>query len=328
MMKLSLMRDVFSTVNSDWDCELAAELAKYWKHEENWIKMWRASANFVCYIKKEEQHFVLRFNSDSERSLESIESEIALLQYLKSKKIHISRPILSINDKYVESMKTQYGTFHTCVFERLCGEHKDIDSMDSNDFLIWGESLGKLHNAFKEMPKEIAVHRSSHMDIIEEYLNESQSMDYAELKEYEYLSNWLKTLRKNKENYGLIHYDFELDNVIWNEKGLYTIDFDDSLYSWYVADIAYALRDLFDDGKKLQEKDERFLSFIKGYRNVNNISREELLQMPNFYRLHHFISYKKLQRSIDLAVCEDNSDWMNDLIRKLTDRKNSYFIGF
>lgn len=33
MMKLSLMKDVFETVNSDWDCELAKDLIKKWNHD-------------------------------------------------------------------------------------------------------------------------------------------------------------------------------------------------------------------------------------------------------------------------------------------------------
>jgi len=178
------------------------------------------------------------------------------------------------------------------------------------------------------MPREIEANRISHIDLLEEHIKEQHLTGSVELKEIEYLRNWLKTLEIRKDNYGLIHYDFELDNVIWNEKGLYTIDFDDSIYSWYVADIAYALRDLFDDGKQLNTDDERFLSFIKGYKKEKAISDEELLQMPDFYRLHHYISYKKLQRTIDLCVSEDNPAWMNDLIKKLTDIKDSYYKGF
>lgn len=328
MMKLPLMRDVFTTVNSNWDCDLAAELAKDWKHDESLVKMLRASANFVCYIRNDKQNYVIRFNSASERTKESLEAEINLLLYLKSNGIRIDEPILSKNKKFIESKQTQYGTFHTCVFERLFGEQYEIDDLKIEDFITWGESLGQLHQAFTEIPKEIEVNRISHIDLLEGYIKEQQSTDPAELKEIEYLRNWLKTLEIRKDNYGLIHYDFELDNVIWNEKGLYTIDFDDSIYSWYVADIAYALRDLFDDGKHLNTDDERFLSFIKGYKKEKAISDEELLQMPDFYRLHHYISYKKLQRTIDLCVSEDNPDWMNDLIKKITDIKDSYYKGF
>ncbi|MBN2738702.1 MAG: phosphotransferase [Spirochaetales bacterium] len=328
MMKLSLMRDVFTTVNTDWDCELAAELAKNWKHDKAWIKMWRASANFICYLKNEEQHYVIRFNQDSERKLDHIESEIKLLHYLKSKDISIAEPVLSRNNKFIESKQTHYGKFFTCVFERVFGEQKEIGDLKKDDYITWGESLGELHKAFKGLPKVVEIHRISHIDMFEGYAQASQSTGSAESNEIEYLRKWLNTLNRNKENYGLIHYDFELDNIIWNENGVHIIDFDDSIYSWYVADIAYALRDVFFDSTKPDKDDERFLLFIKGYRKKNAISEEELIQMPVFYRLHNFISYKKLQRSIDLSVSENNPTWLNELIIKLTNIKDSYYKGF
>ncbi|MBN1500480.1 MAG: phosphotransferase [Spirochaetes bacterium] len=327
MMKLSLMRDVFTTVNSDWDCGLAADLASNWNHDETWIKMWRASANFICFIRNDGHHYVIRFNNDSERSLKRIDSEIKILHYLKSKNIRIAEPVLSGNKNYIERTNTAYGTFNTCVFERLSGKQYDIDDLKPDDFLTWGESLGKLHKAFKEMPADLQISRISHVDLFEGYVKETLTADYVELKEIEYLSNWLKKLKKNKDNYGLIHYDFELDNIIWNEEGLHLIDFDDSIYSWYAADIVYALRDLFDDGNEFKKDDEKFLSFIKGYRRENSISEEELLEMPNFYRLHHFITFKKLQRSVDISICEDNPEWLNELIGKLTNMKTSYYRG-
>lgn len=328
MMKLSLMRDVFKTVNSDWDCELATKLVENWKHDENWVKMWRASANFICYFRNNGCNYVTRFNCDSERSLENVESEIDLLLYLKSKNIQIAKPILSNNSRFIEKTQTQLGTFYSSVFERIFGDQHDIDDLKSENFIVWGKSLGQLHKVFKEIPNEVEINRISHEVLFEEKVKENPPIDSIELKEIENIRKWFKTLKKNKNNYGLIHYDFELDNVIWNDEGLYTIDFDDSIYSWYVADIAYALRDLFNDGKELKIDDERFLLFIEGYRKENDISKEELKQMSDFYRLHHFISYKKLQRAIDLCISDSNPGWMNDLIEKLKKIKNSYYKGF
>ena len=46
--------------------------------------------------------------------------------------------------------------------------------------------------------------------------------------------------------YGLIHYDFETDNVFYEQETgqFYPIDFDDAVYHWYVQDIERALDSL------------------------------------------------------------------------------------
>ena len=56
-----------------------------------------------------------------------------------------------------------------------------------------------------------------------------------------------------------IHFDFELDNIVWNTDKTGIIDFDDSAFYWFVADIAFALRDLYDDSvKKVELQNESF----------------------------------------------------------------------
>lgn len=326
MMKLSLMRDVFNTVNSDWDCELARELITSWKHDTNWVKMKRASANFIGKTKDSENNYIIRFNHNSERQFESIESELEILKYLKTKDLKIPDLIPSNNNSYIEASETGYGKFYTSVFELIPGKHYDIEDLTDQDFIKWGYTLGELHKAFKELPKSIK--RKTHEAYFEELVNDRSPINTKENEEVKYLREWVSSLQKNPDNYGLIHYDFELDNTIWNDEGLYLIDFDDSIFSWFVADIAYALRDLFNDGCNFNKSDKRFLNFIKGYRELNDLSEQDLELIPNFYRLHHYISYKKLQKSVNLTISDENPDWMNNLIKKLTTVMETFYRGF
>jgi len=105
-MKLSLMKDVFKTVNEDWDCELAGNLIKNWNHDKDWIKMWRASANFICFFRNQEKNYVVRFNRDSEKSINDLKAEIDLLNYFSLKNIKIAKPIISNNHKFIEESKS------------------------------------------------------------------------------------------------------------------------------------------------------------------------------------------------------------------------------
>jgi len=327
-MKLSLMKNVFKTVNSENDCELAKELLKDWDHDENSVKIWRASANFICFFTNHNKKYIIRFNSEDERNIRDIEEEIKLLNYLLSKSIRTANPILSRNDKYVERKETIYGTFYSVVFQYISGDQYEIEDLDLDSFYQWGKCLGHLHNTTKELPGETQIKRKSQKQLFKEIIEKYPPENGIENEEINKINIWLNSLSRDQESYGLIHYDFELDNLIWNERELSIIDFDDSVYSWFIADIAYALRDIFDEGYNIDLSDKRYIKFINGYREKTNLSQKQIEQIPDFYKLHNFISYKKLEHSIDLDLSDNNPKWMNELIKKLSKYKSRYFQKF
>jgi Ser/Thr protein kinase RdoA (MazF antagonist) len=126
----------------------------------------------------------------------------------------------------------------------------------------------------------------------------------------------------NQDRYGLIHFDFELDNLVWREGGIGILDFDDSARYWYVADIAFALRDLFSDGANLN--DPSFRGFIDGYASQCALDEAAMEQVPLFLRLSRLIQYARMSRSLDLAVGGNYPDWLVSLQAKLRGRTNAY----
>lgn len=87
-------------------------------------------------------------------------------------------------------------------------------------------------------------------------------------------------------SYGLIHYDFQLDNIFYeeNNRAFSVIDFDDAVYSWYAHDIVTALDDfLGDDMMNLDHYQVK--SFLKGYCSVIPLSNEDINPFPYFQRL-------------------------------------------
>ena len=329
MMKLSLMKEVVvNSVNSDWDCELAGILLQDWDHDPGWIKFWRASANFVCFFKNKDRDYIIRFNRDTERSPEDINEEIKLILYLDSKGIKTAKPVLSCRGRYVETRETPYGRFISAVFEKIPGEHPEITEMKESDFRKWGQSMGRIHNAVKTMPGTLPIKRKTHREIFQDLIELNPPRDLPEKQETEWIIAQLDSLDRREENFGLIHYDFETDNIIDCEGDFYAIDFDDAIYSWYAADIAYALRDLFNDGPRFNLSDQRFRYFMEGYQDLTTIDAGQIENIPFFYRFHNYISYKKLQRAMDLEKKKENPEWMNDLIDKLQDFRSGYSRNF
>ena len=120
MMKLSLMKDIMETISESGESELANRLLTAWLTTPEAVKFFRASANVVFTFTKAHHSYVLRFNHESERSAEEIRAEMTYLQHLVSAGIYIARPVRSIAGRYVESMETPLGIFHSVVFEKNC----------------------------------------------------------------------------------------------------------------------------------------------------------------------------------------------------------------
>jgi len=89
------------------------------------------------------------------------------------------------------------------------------------------------------LPAKRKTHRDP-VDFIEGHLPATEKAAQKELETIEHL------YEKTEEKKGLIHFDFELDNLIWNGERNNIIDFDDAAMYGYGADTAFALRNLFE----------------------------------------------------------------------------------
>jgi Ser/Thr protein kinase RdoA (MazF antagonist) len=95
-----------------------------------------------------------------------------------------------------------------------------------------------------------------------------------------------------------------------------------------VADIAYALRDLFDDrADHVDLTDERFRAFVNGYRSVRTMSEDELQLIPLLLRLHNLVSMGRLYASLGAGPADDEPQWMTDLRQKFHNKLAYYRAG-
>ena len=315
MMKLSTMRKIVDTVDANWHSPLAETIAERWGFDQGSVEYFRASANFVFTFHRKGRTYFLRFNDSKERSLPALEAEMAILHYLKDQPLRTAQPVLSRRGEWIETVETDAGVYFAVVFEGLPGTQYDFGEFPNDQFIVWGQALGRLHRILKKMPKRYYHNRASWRDHLLFARETIPAQDAAAVTELERVMSWADNLSLSESQMGIIHFDFELDNLRWDNGVVGMLDFDDCAQYWYAADIAFALRDLFDEGAALD--DRRMLEFIKGYTRETDLDSAALQHLPWLRRLHDLVSYASLLRSVDIEEMSDDPEWLIRLRNRL-----------
>ncbi|HET9110060.1 MAG TPA: phosphotransferase [Ktedonobacterales bacterium] len=316
------MLAVDSAVDAQGRSRIAARILEQWEHDPESARFFRSSANFVYTFRKADERYFLRFADSAERSEAEISAELALLRWLAQQGLLVPTPIASKRGRWMETVETDLGTFHAVVFAALRGAQLEIDELSETQFELWGASLGKLHAAMRRYQgSEVSARRTwkGHLTMVRSLISENEPRVQAEC---DYLTTWLSGLPMTETNYGLIHGDFELDNLFWSDGALGMLDFDDCAYSWYAADIALALRDLFETGVDL--RNPSLLAFIRGYAQHASIDDEVMAQLSIWLRLANLIIYAKLMRALDLDAGKNYPEDFISLQRKLQRWADNY----
>jgi Ser/Thr protein kinase RdoA (MazF antagonist) len=325
MMKLSVMRDFLESAVFNQDNNIVDSILNKWGYDKGTVNFVRASNNFIFIFNKEGKRYILRLSDTTKTSRHEIESELELLIYLYQKNLCVNIPFKSLSGNDVEILNTPFANFYAVVFNFFEGRILDIDELGESQFKLWGESLGNLHKVssnYKTVKRDSCF---DYLDMIRDGISKEDNFAY---KEFETILNWFNTLNITESNYGLIHFDFELDNLIWDGNTPQIIDFESSIYSWYIADIAFALRDLFNNG--FCPSDKYFKSFIDGYRKEMDISEQDLNEISMFLRYHNLLTYIKLRKTLDIGeeILSNNLQWLINLYNKLKFKINEYRMSF
>ena len=309
--------------------QAANAILKNWNNDENSLNFWRGSANYVYFFTWRNERYWLRFSRKEENSLEQIKAEIEFLLYLKDNNFSAVYPIKSNNDKYIEVVEDESETYYAVVFNNADGVALDMEDMTEAQFEFWGKSLASLHKLSKSFsPKEHVRNSWEHiLEVTSEILfNFPREINAKE--ELQRVEKWLTSLSMTNENYGLIHYDYELDNVFFNKKSslFQVIDFDSSMYHWYVMDIVCALGDL----RELESiKAENGLKhFLRGYCSITEIEEAFLDLLPRFERFYNLISFAKLLRSLQDSNFSSEPEWLKRLRPRLLKKCDDYRKDF
>jgi Ser/Thr protein kinase RdoA (MazF antagonist) len=293
-----------------------------WPHDAGSLSILRYSSNFVFTYREDGERRILRVADDRERGRAMILAETELLVWLADQGINLAPPLPSRAGNLVETLDAGDGVYHGVAYPALAGAQLDIDDLGLAQFAAWGAALGRLHAALRRYDAPSRRHRRSWRDDLALIAEHVPGGGPALRREADAIAAGLGVLPLSPETYGLIHYDFELDNLIWRASGVACIDFDDAAHHWYAADVAFALRDLFDHD--VDRADPRVQSFLAGYSDHVPIGDEMLAALPLFSRLARLTTYARISRSLDVPPDEDAPDWVRDLQDRLENRRQRY----
>lgn len=306
------LRNMVTGLSSD---TVAQCLIQLWEHEEGTLQFWRASSNFVYIFEHNHDTYFLRFSYEQENNVDNIIAELDFMEFLRSHKFPCVSPIASKADKMIESVTTAEGSYYAVVFSAAKGIPLD-DNLTGIQSENWGRSLATLHTLSK-LYVPAHVRRKSWQDILQDIENvlRKHPQEHDAMEELKRLTQWLQSLPTSEESFGLIHYDFQLDNVFFDEskQGFEVIDFDDAMYHWYAMDIITTLADLYDNQDS--HSAQCIQDFLNGYRSIMAVDDEEISLLPKFKRFDHLYGFSRLLWSLENSdtVIEDAPSWYEGL---------------
>ena len=269
--------------------------------------------SFIYEFEGEGGPGILRITHSIRRSPDLIRGELDWIIYLKFGGASVAKPIPSKSRELVEIVEDGTGgSFLATAFERAEGEPHDGREWSADLLRNYGQIIGRLHHLSREyQPRQASWKRPEWDDPVmlevERYLPvEDQIIKsiYCELRDY------LGTLPRENETYGLIHQDAHRGNFFVNQSGKITkitlFDFDDCVYSWYINDIAlilfYAAMGREDQSEFISE----FLAgFLPGYCSENKLPADWFKEIPYFIKLREIDLYAVIHRSFDVENLDD-----------------------
>lgn len=299
---------------------LAEMLLGNWAFDRPSLEMfqyYRISSNAIYPFQCDGQTQMLRFAPQSEKLKSNLLAELEFIAYLKNCGYGVLESVLSAGGTDLVEAQTPWGAYYASVFKRVAG--KQLSSISLSDHIVYkyGEALGRLHELSSRYTPA-GARRWTHKDVLEwigAVLGEFPE-ETAAVAELSLLADYFAGVPVTSGNYGLIHYDFELDNVFYHEAGdtISAIDFDDSMYHWYAVDIEQSLDSLLEEIAP-EEQEAKRQCFMEGYRSSYSLP-EEGPSLEACRRFANLYGYVRILRST-AERWEHEPDWLIGLRERL-----------
>jgi len=281
---------------------LVSELYRLEGYETKPVKAHTGGRNVVYTCEKEgEDTKILRIAFLNDRSREDFLGEVEYIRYLFEHGGSVSDVVSSRKGNLLEEIAHNNHTFFICLFEKARGKmlvennYRYREGVPITEYYYnCGKVLGKLHQLSKGY---IPVHRrysffdKFNAEYIDKLIPDSLSLLKEKLLE---LLKTLEGLDRNRETFGMIHFDYSDGNYMidFNTGQITVFDFDNSCFCWYMYDLANLWTHGVgwtqfeqDAGKRKKFMDDYFDTVLAGYRSETEIENPMLDKLPLFIQV-------------------------------------------
>ena len=310
-----------------FNTDLSQMLLRNWFadiQDDSPVTPFRTSANAVFTHVNQRQKYFLRFSPVEEKDSTQIRAELAFLQYLYDNQYNAVEAIPALNGESLVVADTPWGVYNAVLFREAKG--RQLSAIKEKDkgklYHGYGEALGRLHRLSMDYTPQ-AERRLDWSQLLEQ--SDAMLREYkapAEVrKELELLKRFFSELPVTKNNYGLIHYDFESDNVFYDRhsRAFCPIDFDDAMYHWFTMDIVKTVQDIGNEQGAQQ--------FLAEYKREMEFDESVYAYAAVFQRYATLYSYARLLRSVH-EQWDNEPAWMTELRLKLAVSMNEKSKAF
>ena len=245
-----------------------------------------------------EKLYVLRISALGDRSENDYLAETEFVCYLAENGAPVADVIPSVQGRLVECVEADDKSVYVSLFAYAKGMlladngYRYREGVPLTEYFYnTGKALGAIHRLSKTYKP---VHsRPDYFDKYNmTYINNLLPDEYSELKSaIAKRLDAFRSLPKDKNCYGLVHFDFSDGNYhIDMDTGAITVfDFDNCLYCWYMFDLANLwlhnegwTRQEPDPGKRFKLMQQCFDLQLQGYKTETKVPDELLGKLPLF----------------------------------------------
>lgn len=304
MLPLSEIHRLVALVDGTGRCPVADAVAAAWDLPSRAARHWRSSASHVFHIPTAGY---LRIVPAAHRSRDRVDAVAELMRRLHGSGLPVAELARSSTGNLVETVGTPLGAMHAMLVRPADGIQLDLDDLTPAHAREWGAALARLHHENAPQPRAVRLPAAF------EQLDPSAFADDPPLAAaVRRLTDHLGRLPRDAARFGVVHGDFELDNLAWRNGTPTAYDFDEAAHSWFVADIAHAVRDLDP-----LPADPRFANFLAGYRQFGPLEDTDLALLPLFSALHAATALVRLRPVLDAGTAQSDPAWLARLRNRI-----------
>ncbi|MED3057400.1 phosphotransferase enzyme family protein [Bacillus thuringiensis] len=257
--------------------------------------------------------------------------EVLYTNFLYQNGLGVPPIIPSLQGNFVEKFTLDKEIF-AVLYKAAPGIHLPRSEWNSNIFKKLGKQIGKLHRISKSFEKIKPVKHINDWYQNEEY-NFLKYIPKEENTIREIASDVLtsiKELPKSPSNYGLIHGDLWLENIlVENNSNLTMIDFQDCEKHFYIFDLAVPIYSAIEysfagNGNIVDYEYSITKALFEGYQEENELPKEMKDKFPLFIKLKEIFEYSLMHMYWDKEELTEEQVRIMNLYRMKIENKNTY----